>query len=60
METARIARILDEMGTLLEVRGENPFRTRAYHTAAQTLRALPGDLSGMTPVRPGEFGRRAP
>src|SRR5436853_7390994 len=47
METAQVARILDEMGTLLEVRGENPFRCRAYHTAAQVLRALPGDLAEM-------------
>lgn len=47
METARIARILDEMGTLLEVRGENAFRCRAYHNAAQALKGLPGDLSGM-------------
>ena len=45
METARIARIIDEMGTLLEVRGENPFRCRAYHNAAQALKGLPGDLS---------------
>jgi DNA polymerase (family X) len=47
METGRIARILDEMGTLLEVRGENPFRCRAYHTAAQALKSLPSDLSEM-------------
>ena len=47
METARIARILDEMGTLLEVRGENAFRCRAYHTAAQALKGLPSDLSEM-------------
>lgn len=47
METARIAQILSEMGTLLEVRGENPFRCRAYHNAAQTLKGLPSDLSGM-------------
>jgi DNA polymerase (family 10) len=47
METARIARILDEMGTLLEVRGENPFRCRAYHNAAQALKTLPSDLSEM-------------
>ena len=47
METARIAQILDEMGTLLEVRGENPFRCRAYHNAAQALRLLPADLSEM-------------
>jgi DNA polymerase (family X) len=47
METERIARIIDEMGTLLEIRGENPFRCRAYHTAAQALNTLPGDLSEM-------------
>jgi len=44
METARIAQVLDEMGTLLEVRGENPFRCRAYHNAAQALKGLPSDL----------------
>ena len=47
METSRIARILDEMGTLLEVRGENAFRCRAYHNAAQALKGLPSDLSEM-------------
>ncbi|MHC5539975.1 DNA polymerase/3'-5' exonuclease PolX [Singulisphaera rosea] len=47
METARIAQVLDEMGTLLEVRGENPFRCRAYHNAAQALKSLPADLSAM-------------
>ena len=46
METAGIAQILDEMGTLLEVQGENPFRCRAYHNAAQALRWLPADLRG--------------
>ena len=45
METARIAQILDEMGTLLELRGENPFRCRAYHTAAQALGNLTENLS---------------
>ena len=47
METARIAQIIDEMGTLLELKGENPFRCRAYHTAAQALGNLPADLSEM-------------
>ncbi len=47
METPRIARVLDEMGTLLEVRGENAFRCRAYHNAAQALKGLPDDLSEM-------------
>ena len=35
------------MGTLLEVRGENAFRVRAYHQVAQLLKGLPGDLSEM-------------
>lgn len=47
MDTPRIARTLDDMGTLLEVRGENPFRCRAYHNAAQALKGLPKDLSAM-------------
>ncbi len=47
MQTERIAQIIDEMGTLLEVRGENPFRCRAYHNVAQALKGLPADLSGM-------------
>ncbi len=47
METSKIARILEEMGTLLEVRGENAFRCRAYHNAAQALRTLPEDILPM-------------
>lgn len=47
MDTARIAQILDDMGTILEVQGENPFRCRAYHNAAQALHGLPGDLTEM-------------
>ncbi len=47
METLKIARVLGEMGTLLEVRGENAFRCRAYHNAAQALKGLPSDLSEM-------------
>src|SRR3982751_4811224 len=47
METARIARVLADIGNLLEVRGENPFRCRAYHNAAQALKTLPNDLAPM-------------
>lgn len=45
METERVAQVLDAMGTLLELQGENPFRCRAYHNAAQALRGLPGNLA---------------
>lgn len=44
MQPEEAARILDDMGTLLEIRGENPFRCRAYHNAAQALRGLTGGL----------------
>jgi len=47
METARIAQVLDEMGTILEIQGENPFRCRAYHNGAEALRGLPADLTEM-------------
>jgi DNA polymerase (family 10) len=47
MDAARISQIIDEMGTLLEIQGENPFRCRAYHTAAQALLNLSGDLPSM-------------
>jgi DNA polymerase (family X) len=40
-----IARILDECGTLLELKGENPFRSRAYHTAARAIEQYEGDFS---------------
>ena len=56
METARIAQIIDEMGTLLEIKGENPFRCRAYHTAAQSLGHLPADLREMIARRELERG----
>jgi DNA polymerase (family 10) len=47
MDTSQIAQILDDIGTMLEIRGENPFRCRAYHNAAQALESLPADLRGM-------------
>lgn len=44
MDKHEIAEALDLIGTLLELKGENPFRTRAYHTAAQAIRNLTGDI----------------
>ena len=47
----QIARVLDEMGTLLELQGENPFRCRAYHNAAAgRCMACPADLAEMSPT----------
>ncbi len=45
MDKKQIAEILDEMGTLLELKGENPFRSRAFHNASQIISGLSDDLS---------------
>lgn len=47
MDANAVASVLDDLGTLLEIRGENPFRCRAYHTAAQAVRGLTDDLPDM-------------
>lgn len=47
MQTEQIADVLDEMGNLLEIKGENPFRCRAYHNAADALRGVTGNVSNM-------------
>jgi DNA polymerase (family 10) len=39
-----VARALREMGMLLEVKGENPFKVRAYENGARALEELPGNL----------------
>ncbi len=40
MENSRIADIFDELADLLEFRGENPFRVRAYRNGAHAIRDL--------------------
>jgi DNA polymerase (family 10) len=38
-----IADVLEEIGTLLELKGENPFKVRAYHAGARALEAVEED-----------------
>ncbi len=40
MTKNEIADVLTEIGTLLELKGENPFKTRAYQTGARALEAI--------------------
>ena len=40
MDKEQVAEILAEIGTVLELKGENPFKTRAYANAARTLEGL--------------------
>jgi DNA polymerase (family 10) len=44
MDKTEIAAVLDEIGTLLELQGENSFRCNAYHNGARALQQFEGDL----------------
>ena len=43
MTKNEIADVLAEIGTLLELKGENPFKTRAYQAGARALEAIEDD-----------------
>ena len=45
MNKNEIADVLNDIAVLLELKGENPFKTRAYQTGARTLEALEEDLA---------------
>jgi DNA polymerase (family 10) len=48
MTKAEIAGILEEIGTLLELQGENPFKVRAYRAGARVLESIEEkDLAGL-------------
>ena len=41
MDNLALARVLGEIADLLEIKGENPFKIRAYRNAADTIAAEP-------------------
>jgi DNA polymerase (family 10) len=45
MDKEQVAEILAEIGALLELKGENPFKTRAYANAARTIESLSEPLT---------------
>lgn len=47
MDKEQVAEILLEIGTLLELQGENPFKTRAYQNAARTIESLSEPLANL-------------
>ncbi|HEX2223229.1 MAG TPA: DNA polymerase/3'-5' exonuclease PolX [Thermoanaerobaculia bacterium] len=48
MDNPEIARILDEVADVLEIKSENPFRIRAYRNAVRTIESLTVPLRRMT------------
>jgi DNA polymerase (family X) len=47
MNKKEISDILEEMGTLLELQGANPFKSRAFHNAARAVEGMPGDVEAI-------------
>ena len=54
MTKDQVAASLREIGTILELNGENPFKCRAYLNAARTLETFPTDLTEL--VRTDRLG----
>jgi DNA polymerase (family 10) len=50
MDNLAIARVLAEIGDLLEIKNENPFKIRAYRTASETVAHHPEGLAAMSPA----------
>ncbi|HEX2450104.1 MAG TPA: DNA polymerase/3'-5' exonuclease PolX [Gemmatimonadales bacterium] len=44
MDKKAAAQVLDQIASFLELRGENPFRIRAFRAASRAVGGLPGDL----------------
>src|SRR5882762_11466988 len=57
MDKEKVAEMLVEIGTLLELKGENPFKTRAYSNAARALESLTEPLPKI--VADGRLGEIA-
>jgi DNA polymerase (family 10) len=53
MNKQQVEEILEEIATLLELKGENPFKSRAYVNAARTIGSLDADLAEA--VKTGEL-----
>jgi histidinol phosphatase-like PHP family hydrolase len=49
VDNPAIARVLNEIADLLEIKDENPFKIRAYRTAAETIGDEPGAVAEMSP-----------
>jgi DNA polymerase (family 10) len=48
VDNLAVSRILAEIGDLLEIKGENPFKIRAYRNAAETVAHSSERLAGLT------------
>jgi len=49
MDNLTVARVLAEIGDLLEIKNENPFKIRAYRNAGEAIAHLGAPIAGMPP-----------
>lgn len=47
MDNRAVADVLQEIGQILEIQGENPFKVRAYYSAARALASLTEDVRSL-------------
>ncbi len=45
MDNKEIAQVLEEIAELLEIKGENPFKIRAYHNGARIVEGMSQDIA---------------
>jgi len=45
MDKKAVGQVLEQIAAFMELKGDNPFRIRAFRTASRTISTLPGDLS---------------
>jgi DNA polymerase (family 10) len=50
VDNLAVARVLNEIGDLLEIKEENPFKIRAYRNAAETIVHLPDAVASLPPA----------
>lgn len=51
VERKQIAKVLEEVAGLLDLKGENPFKVRAYENAARAVLAFEGDIAAAVASR---------
>lgn len=51
MDKKHVADILEEMGTILDLQGTNPFRSRAFHNGAIIVGGLADDLADLVKTK---------
>ena len=54
MDKKDIIEVLERIGTMMEIKGENPFKIRAYSAGARTLQTMEEDLSEV--IEEGRLG----